>query len=176
MKHLKTAAMIALLLPGVAAWADNTAKTTLDDNAINAKINTALIGDPATKARQIDVEVSSGIVQLNGFVDSAASKTRAEELARQVAGVKEVHNNLQVGAAPRPAGTVVDDGMVTSKVKTALIGNNTTKAYQINVTTREGVVQLSGFVDSEAAKAEAERLARNVAGVRSVKNDLEMRN
>ena len=47
------------------------------------------------------------------------------------------------------AGRVVDDSVITAKVKSALIADSTTKAYQINVETFEGTVQLSGFVDEE---------------------------
>jgi hyperosmotically inducible protein len=97
------------------------------------------------------------------------------ELARQVAGVREVHNHLQLSTGDRPAGTVVDDSVITAKVKAALIGEHETKAYQINVSTRNGIVQLSGFVDSETARSTAERLARTVAGVRDVSNNLEVR-
>jgi hyperosmotically inducible protein len=74
------------------------------------------------------------------------------------------------------SGNVVNDGWITTKVKAALVGNPTTKAYQINVTTKDGVVQLSGHVENDAAKTEAERVSRDIEGVRSVDNDLEVGN
>jgi len=55
----------------------------------------------------------------------------------------------------RSTGTVIDDSVLTGKVKTALIADSRTKAYQINVTTREGVVHLNGSVDTAAAKMAA---------------------
>lgn len=67
------------------------------------------------------------------------------------------------------------DASVTASVKSALIGNDQTKARQINVETRDGVVQLSGFVDSTAAKAAAETAAMNVEGVKQVQNKLLIR-
>jgi hyperosmotically inducible protein len=91
-----------------------------------------------------------------------------------VAGVKSVRDNLQV-RNDRSAGTATDDSMLTAKVKSALFANPVTKARQINVATAEGVVQLSGFVDSAAEKSTATEVARSVAGVRSVKNELEMK-
>jgi hyperosmotically inducible protein len=154
---------------------EETAGNAIDDSTITAKVNTALIEDPTVKARQVDVETSHGVVQLNGFVDSAASKERATTVARGVSGVTEVHNNLVVQTADRTVGTVVDDATITAKVKTALIGNEETKAAEINVSTRQGVVQLSGFVDEKADKDTAAALARNVVGVRSVDNQLEVR-
>jgi hyperosmotically inducible protein len=68
----------------------------------------------------------------------------------------------------------MSDGWITTKVKAALVGNPTTKAYHINVTTTEGVVQLSGHVETSAERSEAERVARDIEGVREVDNDLEV--
>ena len=73
------------------------------------------------------------------------------------------------------AGRVVDDSVITGKVKAALVADETTKAHQISVETFHGVVQLSGFVDSSAARSRASQLAQQVDGVKDVKNDLELR-
>jgi osmotically-inducible protein OsmY len=73
------------------------------------------------------------------------------------------------------AGRVVDDSAITAKVKAALVGDSTTKAYQISVTTFEGKVQLSGFVDDATARSRATQVAQNVEGVRDVENNLEIR-
>jgi len=74
------------------------------------------------------------------------------------------------------AGRVVDDSVITGKVKAALVADPTTKAHQISVETFEGVVQLSGFVDSSEARSRATQVAKEVEGVKNVKNDLELRN
>jgi hyperosmotically inducible protein len=66
----------------------------------------------------------------------------------------------------------VDDVMITSKVKVAILGESTLKSAEINVETYKGVVQLSGFVSSQSAASKAVELARSVKGVRSVKNDM----
>ena len=73
------------------------------------------------------------------------------------------------------AGEVVDDGVVTAKVKARLVDDPVTKAYQINVETFKGTVQLSGFVDSAEARSRASQLASAVGGVKDVKNSLEVR-
>ena len=73
------------------------------------------------------------------------------------------------------AGRVVDDSVITGKVKAALVADPTTKAHQISVETFHGVVQLSGFVDSSEAKSRAAQVAEAVEGVKDVKNDLELR-
>ena len=67
----------------------------------------------------------------------------------------------------------VDDATITTKVKTQLASDvGLTPANQIHVETNQRVVQLSGFVDSAAHKAEAESIARNIEGVDSVRNDI----
>lgn len=69
----------------------------------------------------------------------------------------------------------LDDAGTTARVKTALVANKATKATQINVETLDGVVQLSGFVDSEAARQAAVTTARNIGGVYEVQDRLLIR-
>jgi len=71
------------------------------------------------------------------------------------------------------AGEVIDDAVLTSKVK--LIEDPNTKAHRINVGTQKGIVQLTGFVASSAIRSRAGELALSVNGVVDVKNDLEIR-
>ena len=73
------------------------------------------------------------------------------------------------------AGEAVDDGVVTAKVKAALVADPVTKAHQITVETFKGTVQLSGFVESDEARARALQLARDVDGVKRVKDAMEVR-
>jgi hyperosmotically inducible protein len=147
----------------------------LDDAGTSARVNTALMEDPLVKAGQVDVETFRGVVQLNGFIDSTAARDRATTVTRSVSGVHEVHNNLVVKTSERTVGTVVDDATITAKVKTALIGNEHTNAGQIDVETRQGVVQLSGFVNNADEKLTAGTLAGNIEGVHHVDNELEIK-
>jgi osmotically-inducible protein OsmY len=72
-------------------------------------------------------------------------------------------------------GQAIDDGVVTAKVKAKLIEDPVTKAHQINVETFKGTVQLSGFVETDQARARALQLARDTDGVKKVKDALEVR-
>jgi hyperosmotically inducible protein len=72
-------------------------------------------------------------------------------------------------------GQYVDDSLITTKVKTAILNEPSLKVSQITVETYKGVVQLSGFVDSSDAGSKAADLAREVGGVSSVKNDTRVR-
>jgi len=72
-------------------------------------------------------------------------------------------------------GQYIDDSVITSKVKTQLAADDFLKSFQISVETYKGVVQLSGFVDSQTAVDKAGEIARNVNGVKSVKNNLSVK-
>ncbi len=72
-------------------------------------------------------------------------------------------------------GEYFEDSVITTKVKAAVLNEPTLKSTEINVETYKGVVQLSGFVDSEADINKAADVARHVKGVVSVKNDMHLK-
>ena len=76
------------------------------------------------------------------------------------------------GKTYESTGEYFDDSVLTTKVKTAIIGDPKLKSFQISVETFKGVVQLSGFVNSSAAANRAVELARRVKGVKQVNNSL----
>lgn len=72
-------------------------------------------------------------------------------------------------------GEYIDDTVLTTKVKAAIFGDDTLASSEINVETFRNVVQLSGFVSSQAQIETAVRVARAVEGVESVRNDMQLR-
>lgn len=72
-------------------------------------------------------------------------------------------------------GEYVDDSMLTTKVKAAIFNEPELKSAEINVETFKGVVQLSGFVSSQSAINKAVEVARQVKGVKSVRNDMRLK-
>ena len=72
-------------------------------------------------------------------------------------------------------GEYVDDTVITGKVKSAIFSEPSLKSAEINVETFKGVVQLSGFVSSAANESTAIQVARNVSGVKSVRNDMRLK-
>jgi osmotically-inducible protein OsmY len=72
-------------------------------------------------------------------------------------------------------GEYLDDSLITTKVKAAILNEPSLKVTQITVETYKGVVQLSGFVDSADAARKAVEVARSVKGVSDVKNDTRLR-
>ncbi len=68
----------------------------VDDSAITAKVKAALAKDDGVKAREVNVETFKGTVQLSGFVNSQAEKSRAADIAKGIQGVESVKNNITV--------------------------------------------------------------------------------
>ena len=75
----------------------------------------------------------------------------------------------------RGTGAYIDDAAISTKVKAAIFNEPTLKSAQVNVETYKGVVQLSGFVESQAHISRAVEVARSVEGVKSVKNNMAVR-
>jgi len=84
---------------------------------------------------------------------------------------------LGCGSSPQQSSTgqYIDDSAITTKVKTGIFNEPSLKVNQITVETHKSVVQLSGFVDSNASMDKAVAIARSVQGVSSVKNDMRLR-
>jgi len=77
-------------------------------------------------------------------------------------------------STPKHEGTgdYIDDSVITSKIKAQLANDDFLASFQISVESRKGIVQLSGFVDSQKAVDKAGQIARDVEGVKSVRNNL----
>jgi hyperosmotically inducible protein len=152
-----------------------TAGTQLDDAVITTKVKAALVSDDAARGTGTNVQTRKGEVVLSGFADNQAQIDRQVEIAKAVEGVQSVDNKLKVKSGTSTAGNVLDDSVITVKVKTALMSDAQVKGNEIAVTTNKGVVQLSGFVDSAADQERATAVARNVEGVQSVVNDTNLK-
>ncbi|MDC4222688.1 MAG: BON domain-containing protein [Candidatus Manganitrophus sp.] len=107
---------------------------------------------------------AKGIVTLSGMLPSEDRKRRAAEIAAGVTGVRQVENLLRVGETKR--GDRFEDAVIASTITSRLIQNPMTHALAIDVEAEKGKVILSGRVQSEREKKEAERIARNTSGVR----------
>lgn len=146
------------------------AKVGMSDSWITSKAKIALFADDRVKGRQVHVETKDGVVMLRGKVDSAEAKTAAAEIAKGIDGAKDVKNELQVVPPAQRAEVTADDKVIAQNVQTKLKQDPQLKNAKIDV--NNGVVSLTGEVKSIEASAKASEVARSVAGVRSVKNDL----
>ncbi len=158
-----------------AASTKTTVGTDLDDTVVTTKVKSALVADSQIKALQIKVETRKGQVQLSGFADSQAQIDRALTVAKGVQGVTGVENSMSLKQGERTVGVKVDDGIVTAKVKSALLADPSVKALDIIVATNKGQVQLSGYVDSKSQMDQAVLLAKGVEGVTGVESKMSLK-
>lgn len=155
--------------------AKTTVGTTIDDSAITTKVKSALLADADVKGLDIKVETNKGEVQLSGFVDSQAQIDRAMSIARGVEGVNNVQNNMTLKTTETTVGEKIDDGIITTKVKGALVAEYGVDSGDISVVTRDGEVQLSGFVKDQSQIDRATSVARSTEGVKNVINELSVK-
>jgi len=147
-------------------------KTPINDAWLTAKTKIALAADGRVKGRQIDVETTKGVVMLRGKVDSDVAKHAAADIVKMLEGVKSVKNDLEVVAPSAREVVVEEDEAITARVKEDFAKDAHLKNAAIAVQTNAGVVSLTGEVRDIITSANASWAAWFVLGVRSVKNDL----
>jgi hyperosmotically inducible periplasmic protein len=85
-----------LVVSGCTSMTGQTAGQYVDDTTITTSVKAKLTAEKAANFTRIDVDTTNQVVTLNGVVESADQKAKAEQIARQVGGVKSVKNNLQI--------------------------------------------------------------------------------
>lgn len=150
----------------------------MDDLAITSTIKSKLLWSKYTNSQSIKVNTLDGKVTLEGNADTEEAKKLAGRLAQDTRGVRSVANKLTVNKTPgltgmakastKEVGDVISDSWITTKVKSTLLYSSNVKGSDIEVTTNDGVVTLSGKLDTGAERALAVELAENVRGVKSV--------
>jgi hyperosmotically inducible protein len=178
------AASLGVCLVTGAALADNTTPTAhsdsagaaIGDAAITTKVKAKYLGDDRLKGSHIKVTTTNGVVTLTGSALNADSKSAAEELARDVNGVKSVDDELATPASQGSAHKAVaktervgSDSWITTKVKSEITADSVSKGFKVSVKTVNGVVMLSGVLPNDDAVAHVKDLAEKVEGVKSVK-------
>ncbi len=158
-----------------APGASTTVGTDIDDSVITSSAKSALLADADIKSFDFKLETRKGEVLLSGFVDNQSQVDRAIAVTRTVPGVKNVQNNVVLKGAPTTVGKKVDAGIITSKVKAALLGDPSVKSVDIAVVTRDGEVLLTGFVDNQTQVDRAMEVARGIEGVRLVRNEMSVK-
>ncbi|MEX9253175.1 molecular chaperone OsmY [Pseudenterobacter timonensis] len=147
----------------------------MDDSSITAKVKAALVDDENIKSTDISVKTEKNVVTLSGFVESQAQAEQAVKVAKGVEGVTSVSDKLHVRDGKDKDQSVkgyAGDAATTSEIKAKLLADDIVPSRKVKVETTDGVVQLSGTVDSQAQIDRAESVAKAVDGVKSVKNDL----
>lgn len=148
----------------------------MDDSSITAKVKAALVDHESIKSTDISVKTDNKVVTLSGFVESQAQAEQAVSVAKGVEGVASVSDKLHVrdGKNQSMKG-YAGDTATTSEIKAKLLADDLVPSRKVKVETTDGVVQLSGTVDSQAQSERAESIAKTIEGVKSVKNDLKVK-
>ena len=145
----------------------------MDDSTITAKVKAALVDHESIKSTDISVKTEKKVVTLSGFVESQAQAEEAVKVAKGVEGVTSVSDKLHVRDSKETSVKgYAGDTAITSEVKAKLLADDIVPSRKVKVETTDGVVQLSGTVDSQAQSDRAESIAKAIDGVKSVKNDL----
>ena len=145
----------------------------MDDSGITAKVKSALVDAKDIKSNDISVNTSKGVVTLNGFVSSQDQAERAVTLAKGVEGVKSVSDKLHVKDSTKSSVKgYASDTAITSEVKAKLLADDLVPSRNVKVETQDGLGQLSGTWKTKAQSDRAESVASAIEGVKSVKNDL----
>lgn len=145
----------------------------MDDSTITAKVKAALVDHESIKSTDISVKTDQKVVTLSGFVESQAQAEEAVKVAKGVEGVTSVSDKLHVrDSKSTSVKGYAGDTATTSEVKAKLLADDIVPSRKVKVETTDGVVQLSGTVDSKAQSDRAESIAKAIDGVKSVKNDL----
>lgn len=145
----------------------------MDDSTTTAKVKAALVDHESIKSTDISVKTDQKVVTLSGFVESQAQAEEAVKVAKGVEGVTSVSDKLHVRDSKETSVKgYAGDTAITSEVKAKLLADDIVPSRKVKVETTDGVVQLSGTVDSQAQSDRAESIAKAIDGVKSVKNDL----
>ncbi len=176
-------ALIAITASGCGKSADSTGLpapgttvgTEIDDSVLTARVKSVLLADEAVKSFEFKVETRKGEVMLSGFVDNQTQLDRAQAITRAVSGVTGIQNNVSLRGGGVTVGNQLDDGIVTTRVRAALMNDETVKSMDISVVTRKGEVQLSGFVNNQGQMDRAQAVTRAVDGVASVSNQMSLK-
>src|ERR1700704_892889 len=145
---------------------------TRTDAQIQSDVLAELKWDARLMPNEIGVAVKDGVVTLTGWVDSYMKRWAAEEAAHRVRGVKAVANDIEVRLG---VGSERTDAEIAAAAGRALQWDAILVPEKIEVTVSKGWVTLKGSVDWQYKKTEAERVVRNLAGVKGVSNLIEVR-
>lgn len=146
----------------------------MDDTLIATTVKSKMVSDDFVKARHIDVDVLNGVVFLIGVVESNSQRRMAADIARGVEGVRSVENQLLVGETT--AGQLLDDAILSSKIRAELIKTPEIRSTNIDVDTNNNVVTLTGIVSSQYEKAKALHVVQRISGNRRIIDNLAVAN
>ncbi len=169
LNRIVVVSLVAGFLPLAVAAAD-----VPSDAWLTTKAKVAILTSIGTKGMSVNVDTVNGKMTLHGKVASPADKENAGKTARDIDGVTEVRNLLQVVSAAEEDGVEKADAIVQKDVEAALSKEGALEKSSVSVqSVNKGTVLLGGKAESLAAHLRAVATAKRVAGVRSVRSEIE---
>ena len=163
---------IVILIVSIIGWMSGIVIANdekIKDKDITNAIESEFLVDDAVFSNMIDVETKKGIVYLSGWVDNLLAKERAGEIARTTRGVLSVVNNIDVN--PSMSRTDVE---IRDDVKLALARDPATEQYEVEISVLDGIVTLTGVVESHQEKILCEEVTKGVSGVIGIVNQIDI--
>ncbi len=157
------AVLSALLVTGISVQANET------DNRIETSAKKSYVFKTYLKDDSVKVAAKNGVVTLTGTVHSEANKTLAQDTVEGLPGVTSVDNRLKIKGDSQ---TERSDGWLNTKVKSSLLFHRSVSATKTEVTVHDGVVTLRGEAASQAQKELTTEYAKDVEGVKEVRNEM----
>ena len=157
------AAVVALLVISVPLRASET------DDRIESTAGKSYVFKTYLKGDDIKIQSSDGVVTLTGTVSEEMNRALAQGTVASLPGVKSVDNRLEVKGERAAANS---DAWISMKVKTTLLFHRNVSAYQTEVSAKDGIVTLRGEASSQAQKELTTEYAKDVDGVKDVKNEM----
>ena len=151
----------------VGASQDRGLEQAVDDNEIAFEINRKLLAVNTDVFSSVETQVRQGRVVLIGYVSKPADRILASKTAYSVSGVKEVYNEMLIGAGPGFS-EATSDKVISTKLRTAMVGDADIASRNYDIETLRGTVYLAGTARSQAELTRAINHARNISGVRNV--------
>jgi len=166
---MKAMYRVALMVAAVALLTISMpVHATKMDDRIESSAKTSYVFRTYLKGDDIKIQSKDGVVTLTGSVSEESHKSLAKETVAGLPGVKSVDNRLEVKGA-RPAEN--SDAWITAKVKTTLLFHRNV-SVMTEVNTKDGIVTLQGEATSQAQKDLTAEYAKDVEGVKDVKNEM----
>lgn len=161
---------LALLVATGALLVTSTSlRASETDDRIESSAKKSYVFRTQLKDDSIKTESKNGDVTLTGTVAESSHKSLAQDTVESLPGVKSVDNQLKVKGQKQAEHS---DGWVGTKVKTALLFHRNVRATKTDVNVKDGVVILSGEDSSQAQKELTTEYAKDVEGVKEVKNEM----
>ncbi|MBX3511202.1 MAG: BON domain-containing protein [Hyphomonadaceae bacterium] len=152
---------------GLMAVQDRTIGQGIDDATASQEVKMRLLATDRAGYAEVDVEVANGALLLSGPAPSEQHRQTAEMVARSVASVHTVYNEIVVGP-PSSLARSAQDELITAQIRTRFAASNAVRAVNINIETYSGNVYLMGTARSDHELQRAAEIAASTPGVRRV--------